>query len=66
MNDLDDIDRDFAPVDPEALRQPGTLLDEVTGRALRALDNGYETKAPLLAVLVDVARLRLTSEVSRG
>lgn len=56
----DEIDRDFEGVDPEAMRDPSALLDEITEQALVALERREETVAPLLAVLVDVARLRLT------
>lgn len=59
----DSIDRDFADVDPEAMREPAALLDEVTLQALNALERREESTAPLLAVLVDVARLRLTKAV---
>lgn len=59
----DAIDRDFEGVDPEAMREPAALLDEVTEQALQALERREETTAPLLAVLVDVARLRLTRGV---
>lgn len=54
------IERDFGDVDPEAMREPAALLDEITEQALVALERGEESTAPLLAVLVDVARLRLT------
>ena len=57
----DGIDRDFAEVDPEALRERSGLLDEITLQALEALERGHEP-VPLLAILVDVARLRLVSE----
>lgn len=59
----DEIDRDFEGVDPEAMREPAALLDEVTLQALSALERREESTAPLLAVLVDVARLRLTRGV---
>lgn len=59
----DSIDRDFGDVDPEAMREPAALLDEITEQALEALERREETTAPLLAVLVDVARLRLTKAV---
>ncbi|WP_454114842.1 hypothetical protein [Microbacterium lacticum] len=55
----DSIDRDFGDVDPEAMREPAALLDEVTLQALEALERRDETTAPLLAVLVDVGRLRM-------
>ncbi|CDK00710.1 hypothetical protein MIC448_320014 [Microbacterium sp. C448] len=62
----DEIDRDFEGVDPEAMREPAALLDEVTLQALSALERREESTAPLLCVLVDVARLRLSEGVSRG
>lgn len=55
----DAIDRDFADVDPEAMREPAALLDEVTLQALSALERRDETTAPLLAVLIEVGRLRM-------
>lgn len=59
----DEIDRDFEGVTAEALREPAALLDEVTARALEALERREESAAPLLAVLVDVAHVRLTRGV---
>ena len=59
----DEIDRDFEGVDPEAMREPAALLEEVTLQALSALERREESTAPLLSVLVDVARLRLTKGV---
>ena len=55
----DSIDRDFADVDPEAMREPAALLDEVTLQALNALERREESTAPLLAVLIEVGRLRM-------
>lgn len=55
----DEIDRDFAEVDPEAMREPAALLDEVTLQALNALERREESTAPLLAVLIEVGRLRM-------
>lgn len=55
----DAIDRDFADVDPEAMREPAALLDEITEQALEALERREESTAPLLGVLVEVGRLRM-------
>lgn len=55
----DSIDRDFGDVDPEAMREPAALLDEITEQALEALERREESTAPLLAVLVEVGRLRM-------
>lgn len=61
VGERDTIDRDFEDVDPEEMRDPVFLLDEVTQQALDALERREESTAPLLAVLVDVARVRLAS-----
>lgn len=55
----DEIDRDFGDVDPEAMRDPAALLDEITEQALQALERREESTAPLLGVLVEVGRLRM-------
>ncbi|RAZ34817.1 hypothetical protein [Microbacterium sp. SMR1] len=55
----DPIDRDFAGIDMERKWTLAETLDEITNRTLEALGDG-ESPAPLLAVLVDVARLRVT------
>ncbi|GEP49077.1 hypothetical protein FVP74_09345 [Microbacterium saccharophilum] len=55
----DRIDRDFGDVDTKTMREPAALLDEITEQALEALERGQETTAPLLAILIEVGRLRM-------
>ena len=61
FDELDqEIDEDFSGADAPVIITPDELLDEVTRRALVALDFHEGPKAPLLAVLVDVAAVRLS------
>lgn len=53
----DQIDRDFGAVDDRTWTLP-ELFDEITRQTVDAIESRAPELAPLLAVLVDVARLR--------